>query len=1004
MSSFHSRLRNVFRPSQKSSKNTNKSATLDANSNSPRPSTSEPISKVDELDFLELASGTDPIVDIVAIHGLQGHRERTWTTDQGSLWLRDFLPTDLSNARVLTYGYDADARSHECVSTQTMRRHADGFAKALSRKRKVTPRRPIIFVAHDLGGIILKWALVICHNQSLESKCDLRDILISTHAILFFGTPHSGTDTTLVEAVNRLASVYMETTDIILKDLRSNSSELENVQSLYVEASANINSIFFTGGYTTKGLNVPYHSAVIAGDRNATTIVLPADHRNLVRFAAKDKNNYQTVLHYLRDYVDNAPVEVKKKWVKEEKYRSAANEEPASDETVLPKSRPPVSRNYIERNHVQILVTQKLLPDGPVKHQPRCILHGIGGAGKTQLATNWIQENEARFTRVIFVDASSQNQLEMDLERSIRCLGPEYSKMTWKNAVAHLDGKEKGWLLFVDNADSPELNLRPYLPTSTHGSVLITTRNAQCINYAPDGAVPVGGLEESEAVDLLHTIAGMAPASKAESLEIARELGMLALAITQAGVYIRKTRRLDTYLETFRKHRNQLLSKQPDIGSDYTSSTYTAFDLSFHKLQRTSQEFLKLCAFLHHSFIPSTLFKQSTMSGFTTYIVRTNFTPPESDTAFISKLREIFSDTWDEFAFQDIVDSASQASFINVSTDGLFYGIHPLLQTYIKDSLNETDNRSYCRVTAQLLLGAIRPWGSNAEFWQLLPHANSIPRSIQSENVACALAFHTLYESIGSWAICQELLESVLTSLHLSHAKEHEGVTWVKIKLANAVQQSGRLEEAEKMQRDMLDLQLEMYGPRHPDTIVAMSNLAATLGDLGQLEEAEKLQRDVLSLQREISGPVHPDTIIAMSNLGATLADRGQLDEAEKMQRDVLALRLEIFGPKNRGTIRAMINLASTLCDLGQFDGAQKLQRDALALRLEISGQRHPDTLKTSFALSFTLCLLGQREEALQLLRETQTMRREVLGEDHPITQQSKLLIEVITAQSRPNL
>ncbi|CCA75353.1 hypothetical protein PIIN_09337 [Serendipita indica DSM 11827] len=341
-------------------------------------------------------------------------RKGPWTTDQGSLWLRDFLPTDLSNARVLTYGYDADARSHECVSTQTMRRHADGFAKALSRKRKVTPRRPIIFVAHDLGGIILKWvrsigytssqllntrdkALVICHNQSLESKCDLRDILISTHAILFFGTPHSGTDTTLVEAVNRLASVYMETTDIILKDLRSNSSELENVQSLYVEASANINSIFFTGGYTTKGLNVPYHSAVIAGDRNATTIVLPADHRNLVRFAAKDKNNYQTVLHYLRDYVDNAPVEVKKKWVKEEKYRSAANEEPASDETVLPKSRPPVSRNYIERNHVQILVTQKLLPDGPVKHQPRCILHGIGGAGKTQLATNWIQENEARY-------------------------------------------------------------------------------------------------------------------------------------------------------------------------------------------------------------------------------------------------------------------------------------------------------------------------------------------------------------------------------------------------------------------------------------------------------------------------------------------------------------------------------------------------------------------------------------------------------------------------------
>ena len=48
------------------------------------------------------------------------------------------------------------------------------------------------------------------------------------------------------------------------------------------------------------------------------------------------------------------------------------------------------------------------------------------------------------------VDASSQAQLEADLELSIRSVGAEYSNMTWKDAVAYLDGKEKGWLLFVD--------------------------------------------------------------------------------------------------------------------------------------------------------------------------------------------------------------------------------------------------------------------------------------------------------------------------------------------------------------------------------------------------------------------------------------------------------------------------------------------------------------------------------------------------------------------------
>ncbi|CCA76089.1 related to tetratricopeptide repeat domain protein-Neosartorya fischeri [Serendipita indica DSM 11827] len=752
----------------------------------------DPRSKVDDLGFLELSPGTDPIVDIVAIHGLDGHREKSWATKGSIMWLRDFLPTDLSNARVLSYGYDADTSSRECVSTQTMRRHADGFARALARRRKDHPRRPFIFVAHDLGGIILKWALVICHNQRLETKCDLRDLLTSTHAILFFGTPHSGTDTSLLEQVTRVASVYMETTDTIPKDLRVHSSELENIQSLYVQASTNIHT------------NVSYSSAVIAGDPNATAIVLHTDHRDLVRFAVQDQDNYQTVLHYLREYVDDAAVQVKEKWVKEDAHRGVSKGESIPEEVIMPKPRPPVSRGYIERIHFQSLITRKLLPDGPVKHQPRCILHGLGGAGKTQLATNWIQENESRFNRVIFVDATSEAQLEADLQ----------------HAVEHLGYKEKKWLLFIDNADSPDLDLRPYLPRSVDGAILITTRNRQCTKYAQDGAVPVGGREESEAINLLHTTADIAPASSADSLEIVKELGMLALAITQAGVYIRDTKRLSTYLDTFRKSRDRLLSKQLDLDSEYTSSTYTAFDLSFHRLQKTTQEFLKLCAFLHHSLIPLSLFERSITSGFTTHTVEKSCPPPASDKTFRSKLEEIFGKTWDEVSFQEIINAALRASLINVTTDGLFYAVHPLLQMYIQDSLVVEDKKNYIRMTAQLLLGAIRPApGSNVELWQLLPHANSVPLSTQSENLAHTLVFNDFYDSLGNWNTCWKLLECSLAQVQRCQGERHIDTMLVMSRLGEALWCCGELGKAEKMQRDTHVLRLEVSGPRHPDTI-----------------------------------------------------------------------------------------------------------------------------------------------------------------------------------------
>lgn len=43
---------------------------------------------------------------IVAVHGLGGHAMDTWThPSTGKLWLRDFLPVTIPDARILTFGY-----------------------------------------------------------------------------------------------------------------------------------------------------------------------------------------------------------------------------------------------------------------------------------------------------------------------------------------------------------------------------------------------------------------------------------------------------------------------------------------------------------------------------------------------------------------------------------------------------------------------------------------------------------------------------------------------------------------------------------------------------------------------------------------------------------------------------------------------------------------------------------------------------------------------------------
>ena len=75
----------------------------------------------------------------------------------------------------------------------------------------------------------------------------------------------------------------------------------------------------------------------------------------------------------------------------------------------------------------------------------------------------------------------------------------------------------------------------------------------------------------------------------------------------------------------------------------------------------------------------------------------------------------------------------------------------------------------------------------------------------------------------------------------------------------------------------------DILGDEHPDAISAMYNLAVTLGNEGKLEEAARILRELLEKMKQILGHKHPSTILVMHNLVNILEDRGELEEAAKV-------------------------------------------------------------------------------------------------------------------------
>ena len=72
-------------------------------------------------------------VDIIAIHGLGGSIYKTWTSDNGRHWLRDFLPNEFPEARIYSFGYDSSFAFSK--GTGTLRDFAISLLEAIKLQR-----------------------------------------------------------------------------------------------------------------------------------------------------------------------------------------------------------------------------------------------------------------------------------------------------------------------------------------------------------------------------------------------------------------------------------------------------------------------------------------------------------------------------------------------------------------------------------------------------------------------------------------------------------------------------------------------------------------------------------------------------------------------------------------------------------------------------------------------------------------------------------------------------
>lgn len=230
---------------------------------------------------------TDPKLDIVFLHGLGGHWRTTWARnakDDTTFWPA-WIAEEIPSTNVYSIEYEAEPVAM-LGSAMPLTDRANNILTLLETGD--FGERPIIFICHSLGGLVVKKML---QNGYTFNNPDWLKIVRQVRGVVFLGTPNTGSDAATSSYLKALARIFK--TNVNVTELEKNAPALRELNTWYKENSVRNkvdNFVFFENKPTYNVMVVDQASADpgITGviprgvDADHISISKPTDREHLV--------------------------------------------------------------------------------------------------------------------------------------------------------------------------------------------------------------------------------------------------------------------------------------------------------------------------------------------------------------------------------------------------------------------------------------------------------------------------------------------------------------------------------------------------------------------------------------------------------------------------------------------------------------------------------------------------------------------------------------------------
>ena len=643
-------------------------------------------------------------------------------------------------------------------------------------------------------------------------------------------------------------------------------------------------------------------------------------------------------------------------------------------------SRPMIAAGFVKRQGQDELFNAVF-----TRAEPRTVLTGMRGSGKTQLAAAVATRcEEEGWPLVAWVNAASRKHVIVDLYELALRIGIDAPKnipleVIVQRLLAQLRSAEAGDRLFVfDNVENPD-DLRDLIPEGAGVRTLITTTR----HLDRDGPgwlrLAVGAFEREQSITLLCERTGDTHREAAD--RIAEALGDVPLAITQAAATVQQGGcALSGYLDRLSHH--PLDSRVSRLeGDDYPDAVGTALLMAYEQVleqlrsmhpqrERIAVSLLDALSLLASSGLP------------THWLLRLD---------------------GDSDAVRDTLSFLKSAAILQESSDGTKTIISWLQgHVYRETYLNDQKKLGQARTCATSVLGGIDVDRlENVEQRRHEPHhlieqllsvtSQDYSHSLLSEPQVSSKLAETLHyaTSLGMSQLALCLTDSVTQACD-ALGPDHPDTLASRNSLAGAYRDAGRLDKAITLYEQILEDSIRILGLDHPSTLTSRFNLAGAYRASGRLDEAITLYEQVFNGRSRILGPDHRSTLTSRDHLTDTYWEAGRLDEAITLKKQILADAMRIMGPDSPGASTARLKLTDAYRDAGRLDEAIPLHQENLDDVTRIMGPHHPDTLTARNLLAGAYRDAGRLDEAIPLFEQNLTDVTRLAGPDHPHTLSSR--------------